>query len=201
MPYAVRRGRHAGVYDTWDECREQVDRYPSARYKRFSTFQEANSFVDERDYPPRRERSAMVYTDGCCSRNGRYGATGGIGVYWGPDSSLNVSERLEGRQTNQRAEIQAACKAVQQAQSQDINRLNVRTDSEFTIKGMTEWVPRWKQNGWKTIHGGDVVNKEDFQKLDNLCKQVDVTWTHVPGHTGHEGNEMADHLARSGARK
>ncbi|KAM5165090.1 ribonuclease H1 [Mantella aurantiaca] len=153
------------------------------------------------DYPPRGERSAVVYTDGCCSSNGRYGAKGGIGVYWGPDSSLNVSEKLEGRQTNQRAEIQAACRAVEQAQSQNINRLNICTDSEFTIKGMTEWVPRWKQNDWKTYNGGNVVNKEDFQKLDNLCKEVDVTWSHVPGHSGNMGNERADQLAKSGARK
>lgn len=44
------------------------------------------------------------------------------------------------------------------------------------IVGATEWMPRWKQNGWKTYNGGDVVNKEDFQKLDKLCKEVDVTW-------------------------
>ncbi|XP_040204596.1 ribonuclease H1-like isoform X2 [Rana temporaria] len=106
MPYAVRRGRRVGVYDNWDECREQVDRYPSARYKKFSSYQEAQNFVEERDYPPKRERSAVVYTDGCCSRNGRYGARAGVGVYWGAGSSQNVSERLYGRQTNQRAEIQ-----------------------------------------------------------------------------------------------
>ncbi|XP_040204595.1 ribonuclease H1-like isoform X1 [Rana temporaria] len=201
MPYAVRRGRRVGVYDNWDECREQVDRYPSARYKKFSSYQEAQNFVEERDYPPKRERSAVVYTDGCCSRNGRYGARAGVGVYWGAGSSQNVSERLYGRQTNQRAEIQAACRAVEQAQSQNITRLNIRSDSEFTIKGATEWMPRWKQNGWTTYNGGDVVNKEDFQKLDKLCKKVDVTWTHVPGHAGHVGNEMADCLARNGARQ
>ncbi|XP_068135205.1 ribonuclease H1-like [Hyperolius riggenbachi] len=201
MPYAVRRGRRVGVYDTWEECREQVNRYPSARYKKFPTYQQAQDFVNGRDYPPQRERSAVVYTDGCCSRNGRYGARGGIGVYWGPYSSYNTSERLEGRQTNQRAEIQAACTAIEQAERQNYTRLNIRTDSEFTIKGATEWLPRWKQNGWKTYHGDDVVNKEDFQKLDKLCKKVSVTWTHVPGHSGDPGNETADWLARNGSRQ
>ncbi|XP_018416003.1 PREDICTED: ribonuclease H1-like [Nanorana parkeri] len=195
MPYAVRKGRSVGVYDTWDECREQVDRYPSASFKKCSTYQEAQGFVEERSYAPSTGTAilkSVVYTDGCCSRNGRDGATGGIGVYWGPDSSLNVSERLEGRQTNQRAEIQVESPFCRHACFPGVLVLQA---------GMTEWVPRWKQNGWKTIHGGDVVNKEDFQKLDNLCKNVKVTWTHVPGHTGQEGNEMADQLARSGARK
>ncbi|XP_075717259.1 ribonuclease H1-like [Rhinoderma darwinii] len=143
----------------------------------------------------------VVFTDGCCSRNGRSGAQGGIGVYWGPNNPLNVSERLEGRPTNQRAEIEAASRAVEQARDHNFSQLNIHTDSKFTIQGATEWMPRWKENGWKTYSGGDVVHKEEFQRLDRLCEGLDVTWTHVPGHSGNPGNEMADHLARSGARK
>lgn len=41
---------------------------------------------------------------------------------------------------------------------------------------MTEWIPRWKNNGWKTLYGEEVVNKEEFEKLDSLCKELDVTW-------------------------
>ncbi|XP_069584146.1 ribonuclease H1-like [Ranitomeya imitator] len=146
-------------------------------------------------------RSADVYTDGCCINNGRYGARGGVGVYWGPGNSLNVSESLEGRPTNQRAELQAARTAIQQARDNNITSLTVHTDSEYTVKGMTEWMPRWKENGWKTYTGGDVANKAEFQALDRLCDGIDVNWRHVSGHSGNSGNEVADHLARSGARK
>ncbi|KAM4043195.1 ribonuclease H1-like isoform 1-T1 [Anomaloglossus baeobatrachus] len=146
-------------------------------------------------------RSADVYTDGCCLNNGKSGAEGGIGVYWGPQNPLNVSERMEGRPTNQRAELQAARRAVEQARDNNITRLTLHTDSEYTVKGMTEWMPRWKENGWKTYSGGDVANKAEFQKLDSLCDGIDVNWKHVPGHRGNEGNEVADYLARSGARK
>ncbi|XP_037384471.1 ribonuclease H1 isoform X2 [Talpa occidentalis] len=52
--------------------------------------------------------SVVVYTDGCCSSNGRRRARAGIGVYWGPGHPLNVGIRLPGRQTNQRAEIHPA---------------------------------------------------------------------------------------------
>ncbi|XP_071999614.1 ribonuclease H1-like isoform X2 [Engystomops pustulosus] len=201
----------AAPYTLWppdcvlDECRKQVNGFPYARYKKFPTYKEAQHFIygceDPSTSSREQERSTMVYTDGCCSRNGRYGARAGIGVFWGPDHHLNVSERIYGRQTNQRAEIEAASRAVEQAAENNISRLNVCTDSEFTIKGMTEWIPRWKENGWITLYGEEVVNKEEFARLDQLCKEVDVTWTHVPGHQGNPGNEMADWLARNGARQ
>ncbi|XP_056420073.1 ribonuclease H1-like isoform X2 [Hyla sarda] len=146
-------------------------------------------------------KSHNVFTDGCCVRNGKSGAKGGVGVYWGPGNPLNVSERLEGRPTNQRAEIEAARRAVEQARENNYGSVTIHTDSKYTIKGMTEWMPKWKENGFKTYSGGDVVHKAEFQNLDSLCQGLDVTWRHVPGHSGNPGNEMADQLARSGARK
>ncbi|NWI24315.1 RNH1 Ribonuclease, partial [Sula dactylatra] len=144
---------------------------------------------------------AVVYTDGCCSGNGRNRARAGIGVYWGPGHPLNTSERLPGRQTNQRAEIHAACKAIEQAKSQNIKKLIIYTDSKFTINGITSWVDNWKTNGWRTSSGGSVINKEDFERLDNLSKGIEIQWMHIPGHAGFQGNEEADRLAREGARK
>ncbi|NP_001089336.1 uncharacterized protein LOC734386 [Xenopus laevis] len=204
MPYGVRRGRQTGVYDTWEECREQVDCYPQASFKKLPTYGEARDFVETRERNSSYSsagRSAEVYTDGCCSRNGQYGANGGIGVYWGPNDSRNVSARLEGRQTNQRAEIEAAYTAAKQARNDNVTHLEINTDSKFTIDGMTKWVPRWKENNWKTIDGRDVINKQDFQKLDKACENMDVKWNYVPGHSGNAGNEMADQLAKAGSSK
>ncbi|NWW40464.1 RNH1 Ribonuclease, partial [Panurus biarmicus] len=143
----------------------------------------------------------VVYTDGCCSGNGRSRARAGIGVYWGPGHPLNASERLAGPQTNQRAEIHAACKAIEQAKSQNIKKLVIYTDSKFTINGITSWVDNWKTNGWRTSSGGSVINKQDFERLDNLAKDIEIQWMHIPGHAGFRGNEEADRLAREGARK
>lgn len=258
MFYAVRKGRSPGVYKTWAECKEQVDRFPAARYKKFASEEEAWKFV--RDNPevssshaessskgqscssnvklsyhakrplpaststeqsaPKRTKlididslpplpgqffnmgdATVVYTDGCCSRNGRLKAKAGIGVYWGPNHPLNVAERLEGRQTNQRAEIQAACKALEQAKSQNITKLVIYTDSMHTINGITKWIHSWKLNGWKMSTGKEVVNKGDFEKLDRLAQGLDVRWMHIPGHAGFGGNEEADRLAREGAQK
>ncbi|NWI91693.1 RNH1 Ribonuclease, partial [Pitta sordida] len=121
--------------------------------------------------------SVVVYTDGCCSGNGRNRARAGIGVYWGPGHPLNTSERLPGRQTNQRAEIHVStCKAIEQAKSQNIKKLIIYTDSKFTINGITSWVDNWKTNGWRTSSGGSVINKEDFERLDNLSKDIEIQW-------------------------
>ncbi|XP_040283486.1 ribonuclease H1 isoform X2 [Bufo bufo] len=204
MFYAVRKGRSPGVYKTWAECKEQVDRFPAARYKKFASEEEAWKFV--KDNPEASSSrlegdSTIVYTDGCCSRNGRKEARAGIGVYWGPNHPMNVAERLEGRQTNQRAEIQAACRALEQAKSENINKLVVFTDSMHTINGITKWIHSWKGNNWKMSTGKEVINREDFEKLDRLVQGLDVKWMHIPGHAGFGGNEEADRLAREGAQK
>ncbi|KAM9435932.1 ribonuclease H1 isoform 2-T2 [Clarias gariepinus] len=246
--YAVRKGHRPGVYQTWDECKFQVDRFPDARYKKFASEAEAWAFVQnkttstENSEATKHTTSAsvsskrtieededngqdakrvkletsednsakgltymgdavVVYTDGCCTKNGRDGARAGIGVYWGPNHPLNVSERLSGRQTNQRAELQAACRALEQAIEMDIQKLVLYTDSKFTINGITSWVKNWKTNGWRLKTGGEVVNKDDFQKLDELNEELDVKWLHIPGHAGYLGNEEADRLSREGAAK
>lgn len=267
MFYAVRRGRNPGVYNTWEECKSQVERFPSARYKKFAAEDQAWDFVKKteeaqgqraddglgaasssaessRQYyakpsyrakrplkpqsssgsdQPSAKRTklieidslpsfnkqplncmgdfSVVYTDGCCSRNGRLKARAGIGVYWGPNHPMNVAERLEGRQTNQRAEIQAACKAVEMAKAQDISKLVLYTDSMFTINGITKWIHSWKSNGWRLSTGQDVINREDFEKLDELTEGIEIKWMHIPGHAGFHGNEAADRLAREGAQK
>ncbi|XP_073073276.1 ribonuclease H1 isoform X3 [Manis javanica] len=143
----------------------------------------------------------VVYTDGCCSSNGRRRARAGIGVYWGPGHPLNVGIRLRGRQTNQRAEIHAACKAIEQAKTQNITKLVLYTDSMFTINGITSWVQGWKEKGWRTSTGKEVINKEDFMELERLAQGMDIQWMHVPGHSGFMGNEEADRLAREGAKQ
>ncbi|XP_054474155.1 ribonuclease H1 [Anoplopoma fimbria] len=145
--------------------------------------------------------AVVVYTDGCCSRNGQKGARAGIGVYWGNNHPLNAAEPLEGRQTNQRAEVQAACKALEQAKENNIKKLVLYTDSKFTINGVTSWVKTWKLNGWRLKSGGPITNKDDFVKLDRLNAELEVVWIHIPGHAGFRGNEEADRLSREGAAK
>uniref|UniRef100_T1J8V2 Ribonuclease H1 n=1 Tax=Strigamia maritima TaxID=126957 RepID=T1J8V2_STRMM len=142
-----------------------------------------------------------IYTDGACEANGSTGAKGGIGVYWGPNHRLNVSEPLGGRQTNNRAEIHAAIRAIKQAKSEGLKEINLHTDSQFLIKSITGWINKWKRNNWQLASGGPVKNKDDFEELDESLNGIKVHWIHVKGHSGIAGNEAADELARNAVPK
>ena len=84
-------------------------------------------------HDPDDESVAVVYTDGCCRNNGQSGAVAGIGVFWGDGSPLNVAEPLPGRATNNRAEIHAAVRAIQQAKDLGKRKIIVNTDSQFLV--------------------------------------------------------------------
>ncbi|XP_002164284.1 ribonuclease H1 isoform X1 [Hydra vulgaris] len=155
-------------------------------------------FIERIDFPT----APVVYSDGCCLSNGSNFAVGGVGVYWGPYHPKNVSEYLDVEQpTNQKAELVAACRALETAIEMNLPEVELRTDSMYTIKAMTEWIQNWESNGWKNSSGGNVVNKEEMLRLSELCAKISVTWVHIPGHKGVYGNEQADQLANQGAQK
>ncbi|XP_063079548.1 ribonuclease H1 isoform X2 [Engraulis encrasicolus] len=209
---AVLRGfkrlKEKGVSDEEEALEDEVDGHASKRMKPSEDKPPEDKPPNDGSKTPAEQSNftymgdaVVVYTDGCCEGNGKTGARAGIGVYWGPNHPLNVAEKLHGRQTNQRAEIVAACKALEQAKEMKIKKLVLYTDSKFTINGVNSWVSKWKVNGWRLKGGGTVINKEDFQRLDALNQEVEVVWQHIPGHAGFAGNEEADRLSRLGAAK
>ncbi|KAK0045493.1 ribonuclease H1 [Biomphalaria pfeifferi] len=142
-----------------------------------------------------------VYTDGGCFSNGRSDARAGIGVYWAPNDPDNISEPLQGKPTNNRAEIYAALRAIQIAKKKGIPNLILHTDSQFLINGITKWIKGWKKKQWINSTGNPVINKDDFEALDEELKGINVKWVYVRGHNGNTSNEAADRLAKSGAEK
>ncbi|CAB3373257.1 Hypothetical predicted protein [Cloeon dipterum] len=149
------------------------------------------------------EGRTIVYTDGSCLNNGRAGAKAGVGAYFGPDSKHNISEPLRGnaRPTNINAELQAATRACEQAKQANMPGIRIRSDSEFMIKGVNEWMPKWEKNDWTTSANKPVENKSQFQELKNAMSGMDVKFEHVPAHSNIHGNEMSDRLAKAGAEK
>ncbi len=146
----------------------------------------------EKIEPPNK---VVVYTDGACPNNGKKGAIGGVGVWFGENDSRNVSERLPGeKQTNQRAEIYAAIRALEKLEG-TTGVVEVCTDSMYVINAMTQWIAGWMLKKWK-----DVENADLFQKLQELSCKRTMIWTHVKGHSGIHGNEMADKLAVAGCK-
>ena len=132
-----------------------------------------------------------VYTDGS-------GTTGGpAGIAFVAFDELDVkSEKalpLENA-TNQQAEILAAAYALYTLP--EGSEILIWTDSEYLKKGATEWLPRWKENGWRTSANGNVRNIGHWKRLDQLLdrhEHVEFGW--LRGHDGHEHNERADTLA------
>jgi len=122
MYYAVAKGKTPGIYSTWDECKNETTGYKGAIFKKFKTEEEANEFIKENTVivsETEKETSHeeeefipdyYVYTDGACAHNGKPNAKAGIGIYFGKDDIRNVSEPIEGKQTNNCAELLAVIK-------------------------------------------------------------------------------------------
>lgn len=138
----------------------------------------------------------VAYTDGACSGNP---GPGGWGVWLrcgAHEKELCGGEKLT---TNQRMELQAAIEALQALnRSSDVT---IITDSKYVLTGITEWIHGWKKKGWKNSKKEAVANRELWEKLDVLNQKHHVTWQWIKGHSGDEGNERADALARSGILK
>lgn len=116
----------------------------------------------------------------------------------------NVGEPVHGRQTSNTGEIQGATRAINDAAEMGVTKLRINTDSAFLRKSVNDWMPKWKENGWHKSDGNPVVNRNDFQNLDRaMCNnpQMEVTFRHVPAHSGNPGNEAADRLSKQGAQR
>jgi ribonuclease HI len=79
-------------------------------------------------------------------------------------------------------------------------RVRYVSDSEYLVKGATEWLPGWKAKGWKR-KGGELLNLELWQKLDQVLQAHEVTWHWVRGHADNAKNEYADQLAVRAAER
>jgi len=137
-----------------------------------------------------------VYTDGACINNGMPGATGGMGV-WSDDLKIQISApwlEEDVLPTNQRCEMMAVAIALAVTANVE-HEIRILSDSEYVVKGLNEWVPRWKNRGWTTSKGHDVKNRWLWETLDDMRLARNVTFEHVRGHVGIHGNEQADMLA------
>ena len=102
----------------------------------------------------------------------------------------------ESHTTNNRMELSAAIEALK-ALSEPCH-VTLTTDSTYVRDGITQWVSKWKANGWKTAAKKPVKNQDLWIALDEQCQRHAVDWQWVKGHAGHPENERADQLANAG---
>lgn len=134
-----------------------------------------------------------MWTDGACKGNPGLGG-------WGVLMRAGTHEKtLHGGQagtTNNRMELLAVIEGLRALKRPC--RVRIHTDSQYVMKGMTEWLVNWKRRGWLTADKKPVKNAELWQALDEQVARHQVQWRWVRGHAGDPGNERADALANQG---
>ena len=139
-----------------------------------------------------------IYTDGACKGNPGPGGWGALLKSVSTQKELFGGEALT---TNNRMELTAVIEALTALKRPCHVTLHV--DSQYVLKGMTEWMAGWKARGWKTATKQAVKNIDLWQRLDQLVNTAGhkIDWRWVRGHTGDPGNEQADALANRGVEQ
>ena len=134
-----------------------------------------------------------IYTDGACKGNPGPGGWGALII---EGDTKNEICGGEADTTNNRMEILAVIMALKTINAR--SGITIFTDSTYVQKGISEWIGKWKTNGWRTSNNKDVKNKDLWVQLDSLTSQVTISWMWVKGHSGHPENDRADYLANKG---
>jgi ribonuclease HI len=139
------------------------------------------------------EQRVTIHTDGACSGNPGPGGWGAILAFGEHEKELKGGEP---HTTNNRMELMAAIAALEALKRPCI--IDLHTDSQYLRNGITQWIKGWKRNGWRTADRKPVKNVDLWQRLEAALQRHEVEWRWVRGHSGHDGNERADLLARQG---
>jgi ribonuclease HI len=137
-----------------------------------------------------------IFCDGACSGNPGVGGFGAILRFGCHEKEISGSE---GETTNNRMELTAAITALESLKRPC--RVRLTTDSQYLVKGMTEWITGWVSKNWINSKKEPVLNRDLWERLLALQKIHRIQWVWVKGHAGHPENERCDELARQEIEK
>jgi ribonuclease HI len=208
--YAVAKGKHVGIFLSWVECEKVIKGKTKAIFKKFDNFQEAENFVrgniddpDQLHSDDSSDEEVMpdyfVYTDGSCINNGKEDACAGIGIYFGENDPRNVSSLIQGKQTNNIAELTAIFETYPLIENDLLQgkKITIVSDSLYAIRCVTTYGKKCEQKNWEE----EIPNKELVRQVYELYKPLTlVSFRYVKAHTDltdcHSvGNSQADKLA------
>jgi ribonuclease HI len=224
--YVVWAGRQTGVFTDWATTHAAVDKYPGARFKSFTTRAEAErAFAaggdaniaaedtrgqkagaaagEQRARHTARQFDVSIYCDGACDPNPGH-AGSGVVVYRAGTLAELWYGLYNPRGTNNTAELNALYHALRmgEAEIESGNTVAICSDSLYSIKCIRNWAPSWEKRGWKRLDG-EIKNLHVIQDCYAIYRRIrkDAILTHVAGHAGTEGNELADRMALLGAQR
>ncbi len=140
----------------------------------------------------------LIFTDGACTGNPGPGGWGSIVAL--PDGTVRELGGGNKDTTNNRMEMVAAIRALADLESPGPSTIVLYTDSQYLIRGITQWIWGWRNRGWKNSEGKDVANRDLWEELSrqlSRIKPANVEWKYVRGHAGYPGNERCDQIAVS----
>ncbi len=209
--YAVRKGKKPGIYSTWDECKNQVNGFPGAKYKSFKTKLEANAYMGlsqpAKNIAPKITKSGSItlYSDGGSRNHGNK-----LGQHvkdddkaaWAyliiKDGKKHYASDGEFGATNNKMEVLGLVNALQYIidQGWQNESINAILDSKYVLDSITKgWLNSWRRRGWKKSDGTIIKNKNEFMQLSALLgqfKHLNFKWT--KGHADNSGNNFVDKL-------
>ena len=141
-------------------------------------------------------KKVKLITDGACLGNPGPGGWASILRYGKHKRELWGSEP---ETTNNRMELTAAVKGLEALR--EPCEVEITTDSNYLRKGITEWIHKWKRNGWRTSAKKPVVNRDLWEELDRQVSRHRTEWRWTKGHATHADNNRCDELAQRAARE
>lgn len=218
--YAVAVGQVPGIYEKWsgaDGAEAQVKGFPGARYKGFSTFNDAQAWLaggpqkpkapvgkkNGGEYPTdgidvQRELEngrTVIYTDGGCINNPGPGGYGVVMLHGNKRQELSGGFR---HTTNNRMELTACIEGLNGLKKS--SSVILVSDSRYVVNGIEKgWAKRWRAKGWMRTPNQPAENADLWQRLLDLCETHDVEFSWVKGHAGNPENERCDTLATQAA--
>lgn len=141
-------------------------------------------------------KKVQLITDGACRGNPGPGGWAAILRYGNHRKEISGSES---HTTNNRMELRAAIEGLRALK--EPCEVEIITDSQYLKRGITEWLPKWKQSGWITAGKKPVANRDLWRELDALASRHRTRWLWTRGHAEHADNLRADELAREAAQR
>ena len=226
--YVVHKGRIPGIYNSWNDCKKQIDKFENAIFKKFTDKQEdeAKTFLQVGFGEGKKPRSVtrkenddkknkakidnetddldengiiFIYTDGSCIK-----IKAGFGIYI-PEKNIKVGAPLLNQKiTNNRAEMTAIIESIKYLDESDLNKkICIFTDSQYCMYIFDKTGERYEKDGFKN-NGKDVPNIDLIKKMLEIKRKYNIVLLKVRAHTDKKdkhsiGNDIADKLANEGA--